>query len=137
VPTLRKGTVDMKNKSGLQPTEYKVVVKPDEIKMKAGEIYIPEQIQEKERKEQVFGTLVAVGGNAFEDWKEPIPGVGDRVLIAKYAGIPQKGADGQWYNIIYDKDIAAIVEAGVRKDLSESDQPDLAGDGKYGNLRSV
>ena len=118
----------MDNKSGLQPCEYKVLVKPDEVKQRAGEIYIPDQVTEKEKREQIFGVLVAAGGNAFGDWEKPIPKVGDRVLFARYAG--------EWYNLMYDKDIASIVDEAVERDLSPSDQPDMAGDGQYSSLRS-
>ena len=124
------------NGSGLQPCEYKVLVKPDEVPKKAGELYIPDRVTEKEKKEQVFGVLLAAGGNAFEDWKEPVPKPGDRVLVAKYAGVTQKGLDGEYYTLMYDKDIASIVDKGVTMELSLSNQPDMAGDGEYANLRS-
>jgi len=126
----------VENPSGLKPCEFKILVKPDEVPTKCGELYVPLQVTEKERREQVFGTIVAVGGNAFEDWKEPIPRPGDRVLVAKYAGITQKGKDGEYYTILYDKDVAAIVWESVRMELSFSDQPDYAGDGEYSNLRT-
>jgi len=134
MPSLRKGVV--MNQSGLWPCEFKVLVKPDEVKKRAGEIYIPDQVTEKEKREQIYGTLIAVGGNAFEDWEWPIPKVGDRVLFARYAGVVQKGLDGEPYNIMYDKDIACVIDKDIEKELSPSDQPDFAGDGKYANLRS-
>ena len=126
----------VENTSGLQPCEFKILVAPDEVPMKAGELYIPDIVQEKERREQIHGVLVAIGGNAFEDWLEPIPKVGDRVLVAKYAGVTQKGLDGKWYTIMYDKDIASIIDPEITRELSESDQPDRAGDGAYSHLRS-
>ena len=48
----------------------------------------------------------------------------------------QKGLDGELYNLLYDKDIASIIDEGIEKELSPTDQPDLAGDGKYASLRS-
>jgi len=128
--------MSVENHSGFLPCEYKILVKPDEVKERAGDIYIPPQIQEKERREQIFGTLIAVGGCAFEDWKPPIPKPGDRVMVARYAGVSHKGLDDQWYCIMYDKDIAAMVDETVKKDLSETDQPDMAGDGAYASLRA-
>ena len=57
-----------------------------------------------------MATFVAAGGNAFEDWHDKrLPKLGDKVLIAKYAGITVKGADGQEYRILNDKDISAIL----------------------------
>ena len=52
--------------------------------------------------------LVAIGGNAFEDWKGDLPQVGDRVVVAKYAGLNYVD-DGATYRIINDKDIAAVI----------------------------
>jgi co-chaperonin GroES (HSP10) len=51
-----------------------------------------------------------MGGNAFEDWQEPIPKVGDMIWYAKYAGYVVKGDDGVEYRLANDKDIAAIVQ---------------------------
>jgi co-chaperonin GroES (HSP10) len=59
---------------------------------------------------QMYGRLVAIGGNAFTDWNGRRPIVGDRVLFAKYAGAPVTGANGVKYRIAQDKDIAAVIE---------------------------
>ena len=129
----------MQNKSGFVPCEYKVLVKPDKVEEIRGHIVIPDQIREKEMREREDVTLIAVGGTAFTepDWGDPTPQPGDRVKIAKYAGYFFKGADGEWYQVCNDKDIAGLlVEEPQEKPLSPSDQPDYAGDGKYSHLRS-
>jgi len=103
-----------KNKSGLQPVEYKVVVLQDEVEEKtAGGIYLPQDTQEKEQMAEVNGTLIAVGSMAFCDglnglWPEPVPEPGDRVLVSKYAGYTFKGKDGKQYQCCQDKDILGI-----------------------------
>lgn len=100
----------MQNDSGLQPVEVKVLVKPDEVEEKtSGGLYLPDTVRDQERMAQVKATLVAIGGNAFEDWAEPIPRPGDRVYVAKYAGIRVPGLDGGWYQLINDNDIAGII----------------------------
>ena len=63
------------------------------------------------RMAQVRALLVAIGGNCFEDWDDPIPEPGDRVMVMKYAGIHDiEGADGRSYQICTARDITAILE---------------------------
>lgn len=98
------------NTSGLQPVEFKILIEPEEVEQKsAGGIVLAIATTEKEKMAQVRGRLIAVGGNAFEDWNEPIPRVGDKVYYAKYAGISVKGNDGRDLRLTNDKDVTAIV----------------------------
>jgi len=103
----------MENTSGLLPVEYKVLVKPEVVEEKtSGGIYLPDISHEKEQQAQMTGILVAVSGMAFEDFKPPIPQVGDKILFRRYAGIRDTigPADGEKYWFINDKDIVAIVK---------------------------
>ncbi len=100
------------NTIGIHPVEYKVLVKVDEIKpgdeRYKGVIIIPDSAQ---FIPQFTGVLVAVGGNAFEDWKEPIPEIGNRVMFNKHAGAQVKNAckrEEDW-RLLNDKDINAIM----------------------------
>lgn len=103
----------MENKSGLQPVDTKVLVKPDTIEEKTGGgLYLPDTVRDKEFMAQFKATLVAVGGNAFQDppWSPPIPQVGDRLYIHRNTGIKKvTGADGEYYQFINDEDIIAII----------------------------
>jgi len=105
----------MENTSGLQPVDYRVLVKPHEVKeivkFDSGiEIVKPEITREQERLAQTYADIVAVGGSAFDEWEGTRPKVGDTVFICKYAGIMNiKGADGERYQLVNDKDITAIV----------------------------
>lgn len=97
--------------AGIRPVEFKVVVLPDPPRdQTAGGIWKPDVVKDKEKWRTSKATLVAVGGNAFEDWREPIPQVGDRVYVAIASGIVHKGPDGKEYRIVNDKDIAGIIE---------------------------
>lgn len=99
------------NTSGIQPVEYKVLVLPTKIDEKTdGGIIYPDQTHEKEEWAQIRAVVVALGGNAFKDpdWKEPVPQIGDQIIMAKYAGNFIEGDDGKEYRIVNDKDIAAI-----------------------------
>lgn len=105
------------NGAGMQPVEYKVLILPEEVedtdpvlkRAKAAGIELASDVKERERMAQIKGKLVAVGGNAFEDWRGPVPKLGDCIYFAKYAGINIKGDDGQEYRLANDKDISAIV----------------------------
>jgi len=98
-------------KPGMKPTEYRVLVKPDPVEKKTeGGIVLPESIVEEREMAQQKGTLVSVGGNAFEDWSGSIPAEGDRIMFGKYKGFEAEGLDGETYRLCNDKDITAILE---------------------------
>lgn len=114
-------TVDLRNynPSGIKPVEYKCLIKPyaihetDEAIKSAREagIIIDPQTSDREQMAQCVALLVAVGGDAFKDWNPegPIPVPGDRINIAKYAGVSVLGVDGRGYRLVNDKDIAGIL----------------------------
>jgi chaperonin GroES len=103
------GTVE--NSSGVTPIEYKVVVLPDPIEeVTQGGIIKPGIVRDREKHRTVKATLIAVGGNAFEDCKPPIPQPGDRVYVAVAAGIIHEGPDGEEYRLVNDKDIVGIIK---------------------------
>jgi co-chaperonin GroES (HSP10) len=105
------------NDSGLAPVEYKILIKPEKIeetdptlaRARALGLELTHDTTERERMAQVKGVLIAVGGNAFQDWNEPIPKVGDVVFYAKYAGMNVRAKDGAELRLCNDKDVSAIV----------------------------
>ena len=112
-------TIDLTtfNPSGIRPVEYKCLIKPYAIEetdaaiksAKEAGIIFDDTSSNREQMAQCVALLVAVGGNAFEDWKGEIPKNGDRVTIAKYAGVSVLGCDGRGYRLVSDKDIAGIL----------------------------
>ena len=105
----------MMNPSGILPTEYKVLIKPDKVeeKTKSG-IYLPEEHRDRQDASATTGKLLARSPLAFQydvwpDASDP-PKPGDRVAFAKYAGVSIKGNDDEDYRIVNDKDIIAILE---------------------------
>lgn len=108
----------MSNSSGICPVEFKVLIHPEEVedtdpalrRAKAVGLALPGREKEREQMAQMYGKLIAVGGNAFEDWKGNVPKPGDRVMFAKYAGAQVEGKDGIKYRMAQDKDIAAVIE---------------------------
>ncbi len=106
----------MKNRSGIYPTEYKVLVQPDKVEEKtSGGIFLPEDVQEKDQHASTKGTLIDISPLAFkyDDWpsSERVPKPGDRIAFARYAGVSIDGSDGEQYRLINDKDVIAILKA--------------------------
>lgn len=100
----------MQNESGVIPVEYKVLVLPDIIPEKTdGGIFRPQINLDREKHRTIKATLIAVGGNAFEEWNEPVPHPGDRVYVAVGAGIIHEGDDKKEYRLTNDKDIVGIL----------------------------
>jgi co-chaperonin GroES (HSP10) len=101
----------LENQSGVQPVDVKVLVLPDPVEEKtSGGIYLADMVKEKEEWKTVKAVLVAVGGDAFYDWKGyPIPEIGNRVYIAVNSGMIIKGTDGKKYRMLNDKDIVGII----------------------------
>lgn len=106
----------MENKSGVIPVEYKVVVLPDQPSDRTeGGLWKPDIVKDREKYKTVKATLIAVGGNAFEDCKPPIPKPGDRVYVAVAAGIVHEGPDGKEYRLVNDKDVCGIIVEEAKK----------------------
>lgn len=98
------------NTSGMQPVEYKILIAPEVVEeVSSGGIVLATKTTEREKMAQVKGKLVAIGGNAFEDWADPKPQLGDTIWFAKYAGYVVNGADGAEYRLANDKDISAVL----------------------------
>jgi chaperonin GroES len=103
----------MVNTSGLAPVDLRIVVKPDPVEeVTAGGIIRPDVVKDKAKYAATKATVVAVGCNAFLEWGEAAkkPKPGDRVIFAQYTGAREKGADGEDYVVMNDKDLLAIIE---------------------------
>lgn len=107
------------NKTGIWPTEFKLLVKPKAAEeISKGGIIIPKSTQDTEKFAQTEGVVVAVSPLAFtyatkDEWEAAgarPPKPGQTVLYAKYAGNWVKGKDGGEYLLINDKDVCATIE---------------------------
>lgn len=102
--------------SGITPVGNKVLVKVILVEeMSAGGIALPKSVTEKENIACMNGVVVGIGGACWQDydgddWCE----IGDRVLFARHAGVVAKGIDEQDYRLLYDADIIAKAEDGVK-----------------------
>lgn len=103
------------NPTGIEPTEFKVLVLQDEVKEtfeKAPSIIRADETKERDKYAAMTGKMIAVSPLAFtyERWPDGArkPRVGDAVVFAKYSGVTVTGSDGVEYRVMEDKDIIAI-----------------------------
>lgn len=105
----------MKNKSGIKPTEYKVLVLAEKAEEKtSGGIIIPDAIKDRNQSAATKGEIIDISPLAFkfDDWADSkcIPKAGDKVAFARYSGVTIDGADDVEYRLVNDKDIIAILD---------------------------
>lgn len=99
----------MENKTGWFPMLHKIIIVPEEVDIKKGAIYVPEEFTARDEQVQVLGTVVACGPEVFSDKpNSQAPKPGDVVMFAKLAGYFFKGIDGKKYRMIQDLDICAV-----------------------------
>lgn len=102
----------MINTSGITPVGVSILVFPDQVEevTESGIVVGTSQQVEREQLAQTDGVVVAISEYAFHDEPKPRCKVGDRVIMAKYAGMVRKGIDEQTYRLIKDNDVVAVLE---------------------------
>jgi co-chaperonin GroES (HSP10) len=96
----------------IKPAGHRVLVEPDKVDEKEGSLFLPQEVRARMGDAQIFGTVVALGRNAFKDFSDGKPWckVGERVAFAKYGGfIIQDPADKKLYRLLNDEDICAVI----------------------------
>lgn len=98
----------------IKPCGHRVLIKCDEVDEKtSGGLYLAVETKERRANEQIFGTLVAIGENAWKAFDEgkPWAKVGDRVTFAKYGGFTiEDPVTKEKLRLLNDEDICAVVE---------------------------
>jgi co-chaperonin GroES (HSP10) len=105
-----------RNASGIEPLEYKVVVRPkienvDVIRNeKTGfQLIKPIETAERDKHAAMEGTLIASSPTAFTyEENVTVPPIGATVIFARYSGVTVTGADGVEYRIMNDKDVVGV-----------------------------
>lgn len=119
VPGYREGLMDMANSwpaqrtnpSGLSPRGHAVLVKPYEPEVTGQLIVLPAAVRDGMLMLEQRAVVIAVGPNSWVDEVEPRALPGDKVMIAKYAGVGAVGPlDGVQYRIVNDRDIYCVLE---------------------------
>ena len=133
------------NTSGITPCGNHILVKPDPIEKKIGNIEIPDSVRERHQQSIAYGYLIAVGPDCFtfavEDTKrvidgklvlveqkvtrfaEPFAEPGDRISYAIYQGRQVVGEDGEDYVQMNDTDITSRVTDKVKATSLEARIP--------------
>lgn len=106
----------MSNPSGISPTEYNVLVRPQKVEDKSkGGVILADATLDRKQAFATKGVLVAVSPLAFtyERWPEgeTPPQVGDTVIYTKAAGVSVEGVDGEEYKLLKDKDVGAVIRS--------------------------
>ena len=96
-----------RNTSGLVVYGKNVLVRMDECSTTtAGGVMLTEDMTEKMSAGAESGCIYFLGPEAFRlfddgtRWEGPMPAVGDRVYVEKYAGQVARGRDGHLYRIM-------------------------------------
>ena len=102
------------NPASLVPLEFRVIVKVGKIEEKIGNLILPDSVRDKDVHHQCEAVFIRGADLAFTDasgHKLPrSPQAGEKVVFAKYAGLPFKDKDNNLYRIANDKDIACVIE---------------------------
>lgn len=102
------------NQSGIVPTRFTVLVKPDEVpEFSKGGLALPPAYRDPRNAAAVTGRVIDIADEAFSFIADPAtrrPQVGDRIAFTKYAGMVIHGADKEIYKLMNDEDISAILE---------------------------
>jgi co-chaperonin GroES (HSP10) len=114
---MNQNQTNQSNTSGLKPLGRAVLVKPYEPEVKKGIIELLDSTQEKMVMTDVRVVVIEVGPACWPD-EPPRAQVGDKVLIAKFAGSMTRGTlDGQVYRVVNDRDIyLQIIEEQVSQE---------------------
>lgn len=102
--------MSMNNESGLKPVGVSVLVLPDQVEKttSSGIVVSTDENADREQLRQTDGVVIDISANAFYD-EPPRCQVGDRVIMAAFAGMVREGADGKKYRLIRDHDIVAVI----------------------------
>lgn len=102
--------MQVQNESGLKPLGRAVLVRMIELEeMKTTLIAIPEHVRKNSSVMEQRAIVVEIGPSCWEDEKEQRAQPGDKVLLTKMAGYVARGADGQIYRLVNDRDIFAQI----------------------------
>ena len=100
----------MSNYTGITPLLNRVLIKPMIVvnQTASGIIVSTEGMSEREQLGNTTGEVIEVGPEAFGG-TSPVKS-GDKVIMAKYAGLMYVGRDGVKYRMINDDDLTGLLD---------------------------
>lgn len=104
----------MSNYTGITPLLDRILIKPMVVvnQTASGIIVSTEGMSEREQLGNTTGEVIEIGPDAFKKYGYDTPPVkaGDRVVMAKYAGLMYVGRDGNKYRMINDDDLTGLLD---------------------------
>lgn len=101
----------IENKSGIKPVGVSILVKPDAVEQttESGIVLSTHSEHAREEMRQTDALVIEIAEHAYYD-ESPRCKIGDRIIMAAYAGMVRKGNDGETYRLIKDNDVVAILK---------------------------
>jgi len=99
----------------IEPTEFKVIIKPVKIEdVTSGGIIMPDITKDSEKHLMTKGEIISMSHLAFsyatdEEWDGNKPQIGDGAMYAKFSGVHFEASNGDGYILLNDKDIVATI----------------------------
>lgn len=104
----------MSNYTGITPLLNRILIKPMFVTnvSSGGIIIATDELSEREQLGNTTGEVVAIGQDAFkaDGYTECPIKPGDKIIMAKYAGLMYVGKDGNKYRMINDDDITGLLD---------------------------
>ena len=104
----------MSNYTGITPLLNRILIKPMVVvnQTASGIIVSTEGMSEREQLGNTTGEIIEIGPDAFKDegYSEPPVKPGDKVIMAKYAGLMYVGKDGNKYRMINHSDLTGLLD---------------------------
>jgi len=100
------------NNSGIKPVGVSILVLPEQVakETESGIVLYTDGEHERHELAQTDAIVIEISDMAWGDENKARCEVGDRVVMAKYAGMIRIGKDGKNYRLIRDVDVLAILE---------------------------
>lgn len=109
------------NKTGLVPLGHAILIEAYEPEFKKGVIKIPENVAERTMQTEMRAVVLAVGPEAYLNESAPRCKPGDKVLVAKFAGVICKSPlDGKLYRVVNGNDVFLKIEAEKMPEVAEA-----------------
>jgi co-chaperonin GroES (HSP10) len=104
----------------------RVLIQPDLVSERYGQIYKPKEAREREQAAAVRGSILDIGPRCSPDYIEGLK-VGDRAFYARYAGFRTDQDDPNSPIFVNDSDICGVDDEKEEKaELVEAWTPEMA-----------
>lgn len=96
-----------------KPAGYRLLIAMPGAQEKVGNIYMPDDLRDREKTASIYGNVIAVGPDAYKDQTKfpngPWCQEGDWVIFRSYSGTRFK-VKGQEFRLINDDTVEGVAE---------------------------